>query len=210
MTDQTIVVKEPIETESNPAGTGRPIISEEQYKLWLDDMAPFLKQGASINYSLEKAGLISHQTAIYEKYRVGDWFSQKVDRYRAYVGELINMVGFKTIQAIHNRMVESDGKVGINSSEDLQVWKTMAEKHRTSQPFFVTRVETAQANEKSIGKILDVIESEAKDYEQVAQEAQKQVEALNPPVQDQEQAGADSDVQAESTPTQAPSGEGQP
>lgn len=195
----------PVITTPNDKGTGRPKIAEEQYSIWLTDMAPFLKQGASLNYAIEKTGLQSHLYSIYEKYRANDWFSKKIDTYRAYVGELVNMVGFKTIQNIHNRMVESDGKVGILSSEELQVWKTMAEKHRTSQPFFVTRVETSEADDSKLGKIIDTLEQT--DYDELANEAEKQVLAANPPVQNQEQSGAVSDVQAEPNAAPTPSGE---
>lgn len=148
-------MNEPIDKVPNSAGTGAPEISDEQFDNWLRDMSEFLKQGASLWYAMEKAGILRHKTVIYEKYRLKDWFSEKIDTYRAYVGELVNMVGFKTIQAIHNRMIESDGKVGIMSSEEVQVWKTMAEKHRTAQPFFVTRAETAQAKDEEFGKVVE-------------------------------------------------------
>lgn len=199
---------EPILTVPNQYGTGRPQTSDEQYSLWLMDMMPFLKQGASLNYSIEKAGLEKHAWIIYGKYRLNDWFSQKVDRYRAYVGELVNMVGFKMVENIKNRLLESDGKVGIMTSEELQVWKTMAEKHRSSQPFFVTRVETSEADDSKLGKIIDTLEQT--DYEDLAREAQKQMVEANPSVQDQGQTGQTSNVQAQSDAASPPSGAGQP
>lgn len=197
----------PILTTPNPAGTGQPIVSDEQFMNWLIDMAPYLKQGASVWYAMDKAGLLSHKTVIYKKYRHNDWFAEKVDIYRAYVGELINMVGFKTIQNIFNRMNETDGKVGILSSEELQVWKTMAEKHRSAQPFFVTRVETSQADDSKLGKIIETLEKT--DYDDVAKQARKQVVAANPSIQNQGQVGETSDVSAKPDAAPAPSGEGQ-
>ena len=174
---------------------GRPEIAEEQYQRWLDDMAPFLKQGSSLYYAMDKCGLYSHQAVIYEKYKLGDWFSRKVDAYRGMVGDLINNVGFKVIEAIHTRMVESGGKAML-SSEEVQVWKTMAEKHRSAQPFFVNRTETAEANPKDIGKILDNLETT--DYDKLADAARQstagQVVENNPPLQNQGQTGPVSDV----------------
>jgi hypothetical protein len=208
MSETSLTTAIPVVTVPNPAGIGRPVIAEEQYHRWLDDMAPFLKQGASLNYAMEKSGIMTHEWSIREKYRANDWFSRKVDSYRSYVGELVNMVGYMTIENIKNRMIASDGKVGIQNSEELQVWKTMAEKHRSSQPFFVTRVETSEADDSKIGKILDSMETT--DYDDVASKAERQILASHPPVQNKEQAGAVGDVPAEHDPAQAPSGETQP
>jgi len=82
-----------------------------------------------------------------------------------------------------------------------------AEKHRTAQPFFVTRTEQVVKDDKEIGKILDVLDT---DYGTIGREAKKQVVALNSPVQNKEQAGADSHVQPELPTTTAPNGAGKP
>lgn len=188
-------MSEPLATIPNPAGVGRPIISEEQYKAWLDDMAPFLKQGCTLWYAMERCALVSHERTIREKYKLNDWFSRKVDAYRATVGELINIVGVKTIQAIQNRLVETDGKVGILTANELQVWRTMAEKHRSAQQFFVTRVESSEADDTKLGKIIETMEHT--DYDDVAGEAQKQMVATNAPLQNQRQTGATGDLPAQ-------------
>lgn len=196
-------MSEPVITQPNTAGTGAPELTDEQYQRWLDDMAPFLKQGSSLYYALDKCGLYSHKDSIYKKYKLNDWFSEKVDAYRSMVGDMINNVGFKIIESIHTRMIESGGKA-LLSSEEVQVWKTMAEKHRSAQPFFVTRTETAEADPKDIGKILDNLDT---DYDKLADNARRAIEgqvvAPNTPLQDKGQAGAASDVSTQSNPNEA-------
>lgn len=208
MYDESIM-NEPVQTQPNPAGTGRPVISDEQYAKWLDDMRPFLRQGSTLWYAMDKCNLLMYKDSIYEKYRRKDWFSERVDALRSIVGEMINNVGFRIVETIHNRIIESDGKVHILSSEELQVWKTMAEKHRSAQAFFVTRTEEAKADDTKLGKIIETLDN-GTDYDDVAREAEKQMVASDAPVQDQGQAGANSDVQAKLDAAQAHSPETQP
>lgn len=92
-------------------------------------------------------------------------------------------------------MIETDGKVSFLNPIEAQVWKTMAEKHRSAQPFFVTRVESGEADDSKLGKIIETMEHT--DYDDVAGEAQKQMVAINPPVQNQGQAGATGNVQTQ-------------
>lgn len=164
---------------------GRPNISEEQYKIWLDEMAPFLKTGNTLNYCVDKAGLSKHKPNIYQKYRLDDWFSQKIDAYRAYPGELANKIVVNMIYKINEDMA-NDRPI---TKEQQDMLKFFAEKHRTAQPFFVTRTETAQADPKKIGKILDDLENSKSDYDELGREAQKQMVATNTPVQNKEQTG---------------------
>lgn len=170
------------------ADNGRPAHTEEQYQSWLEDMRPFLQQGATIWYACDKAGITPHYWSILEKYKLNDWLSQKIDTYRAYPGELVNNTLVILAQKIADR-VKQDLPI---SKEDLDVLKLMAEKHRTSQTFFVNRTETAVADPAKVGKILDTMEST--DYGNVGQEANKQMVAANTPLQDKEQTGANSDV----------------
>lgn len=192
-------MNEPIIKVPNPSGNGAPIISEEQYRIWLDDMRPYLRQGSSLNYAIEKADLTKYLNRIYEKYRVGDWFSQRVDTLRSTVGELINNIGFKVIENLHNRMVETDGKTVI-ADHEAKMWKTMAEKHRTAQSFFVNRTETADADDSKLGKIIESLDKS--DYDELAGEAQKQILANDASVQNQGQERSDSSVQAEPNPVE--------
>jgi hypothetical protein len=116
---------------------------------------------------------------IYEKYKLNDWFSQKVDIYRATPGILANDILTKTLMDINDKI-----KQGRTVTEDeMKNVRFMAEKHRTAQPYFVTRTETAEADPSKVGKVLDVLEGKT-DYEQLGQEASKQMVADEQPVQD--------------------------
>jgi hypothetical protein len=78
------------------------------------------------------------------------------------------------------------------SEDDMKNVRFMAEKHRTAQPYFVTRTETAVSDPSKVGKILDTME--VTDYGNVGQEANKQMVAPNTPLQDKGQAGPDNNV----------------
>lgn len=186
-------MSEPILTTPNPAGTGAPETTDEQYRRWIEDMRPYLRMGSSLWYSMEKADLLNHKDTIYRKYRLNDWFCEKVDALRATPGELINNVGFRVIEAAHTRLVETEGKSSL-TGEEVQVFRTMAEKHRSAQPFFVNRTETAEADPNKVGKVLDILEGT--DYEDVGQKATRQMVEANPPVQNKDESGTDSNVSA--------------
>lgn len=206
MKDKGPVIKK---TKPNKKGEGAPVIADEQYALWIEDMRPFLRQGCSLNFAIDKAGITTHRTSIYDKYREKGWFSDRIDTIRSYAGDIINNVGFKVVENIHTRLVETDGKADLSNNE-VQVWKTMAEKHRSAQPFFVTRTETSESKREDIGKVLDIIEGEVSDYGKLGSEAERQILETNPPIQDQGQIGEASTIPAEPAPTEAPSGEGSP
>lgn len=168
---------------------GRPPIAEAQYRIWLDDMAPYLKMASTIYYAIEKADLLRHIASIYEKYRKKDWFAERIDAYRREVGEMTNNATVRLMKKIEEKL-----KQDITLTKDEQDFmKWFAEKHRTAQPFFVTRTEQVIKDDVEVGKILDVLDT---DYESIASEASKQILALNPPIQNQEQTGSNSDVQA--------------
>lgn len=188
MTDQA---KEPLKTDPNPKGTGAPTISDEQYNSWLDTMRPFLRAGNSLRYSMEKCALLQHKTVIYEKYKLNDWFSEKVDAWRATMGEMANNIVFTQMENIQDKMIK--GQTAL-SKEDFDVVKLVAEKHRTAQPFFVTRTETATADPNTVGKILDTLEMKT-DYAKLGPEVIKQGVAANTSIQNPEQSGPASDVQ---------------
>ena len=192
---------EPVLT--NPPENGRPEISEEQYAKWLDQMAPFLKLASSLYWAMEKAELLQHSGVIYKKYKLGDWFMKKVDAYRRQIGEITNNATVRLLGMIDEKLKQDKPL----SKDELDFMKWFAEKHRTAQPFFVTRTEQVVKDDKEIGKILDVLET---DYDTIGREAKKQVVALNSPVQNKEQAGADSHVQPELPTTTAPNGAGKP
>ena len=172
------------------AENGRPATTDAEYEKYLDDMAPFLKLGETLYHAIEDASLLQHKDVIYVKYRLNDWFSEKIDNYRSYPGKIVNNILTTTMISFKERIAQ-----GLPlTDEDWRNVRFMAEKHRTTQTFFVNRTETAVADPAKVGKILDTMEST--DYGNVGQEASKQMVATNTPVQDKEQTGADSDVQA--------------
>ena len=139
---------------------GRPEYQDEQYYKWYDLMATWLKAGNSLYYAMEKAGLLEHKNRIYQKYRSDDKFREKVDRLRATPGEIVNEVFYSLIEKINQRV-----KGGFELTRDeLETLKHFSEKHRTAQPFFVSRVETAQVDPDKVGNILDNLEKESSDY----------------------------------------------
>lgn len=119
---------------------GRPEYTDEQFQTWLEDLKPFLKLGNTLNYAIEKADLSKHKTTIYEKFRLGDWFSQKIDTYRSYLGEITNNIFAREILNIEE--VQKQGRP--ISEEQWRNLRFFAEKHRSSSPFFVSRQEIAQ------------------------------------------------------------------
>lgn len=161
------------------ADTGRPEHTEEQYQKWLEDMAPFLKAGNTLYYAMEKADLVQHKDSIYVKYRLKDWFSEKIDAYRRYPAELVNNIFYKIIDKVNDRL-KNDQPV---AEDDMKNVRFFAEKHRTAQTFFVTRTETQEADPEKVGKILDDLET---DYDYVGQQAKKQMVAVDAPIQDKE------------------------
>ena len=186
------------------AENGRPAYDDDWYRARLDEMRPILCRGNSIRYAAEKVGIGMHKNVLYRKYAEPGWFRDKVDEYRATPGESVNDILIGLVEQIGDK---ARLKQPIDKN-DLDVLKLVAEKHRSAQPFFVSRTETAEANPDEVGKILDKIES---DYSKVGTEAkkeqeakkehvgpttEKQVVATNAPVQDQGQTGADSNLQS--------------
>lgn len=161
------------------AEPGRPELTEAEYQKFLDDMAPFLKLGHTLNSAVDDAALVQHKGAIYNKYRLGDWFMQKIDAYRATPGILANDIMTKTLMDINERIKQGRPV----SEDDYKNVRFMAEKHRTAQPYFVTRTETAEADPAKVGKILDTMET---NYDDVGREAKKQMVAIDAPVQNKE------------------------
>lgn len=169
------------------ADIGRPPTTDADYQKYLDDMTPFLKLGETLYHAICDANLESQKTVIYEKYRLNDWFAEKIDAYRSYPGKLANNILTKVLIQANERLAQ-----GLPlTDEDMRNVRFMAEKHRTAQSYFVNRTETAEADPDKVGKILDTIES---NYDTVGQEATKQMVAVDAPVQNQGQTGPDSNV----------------
>lgn len=135
---------------------GRPEYTDDQYRAWLEDMSPFLKIGNSLYYAIEKAMIMQHKTVIYEKYRLKDWFSEKIDAYQRYPGEIINSIFVRLVLSVDEKL-----KQGLSPcDEEWRNLRFFAEKHRSCQPFFVTRQEVAQVEPDEVGRILDDLEND--------------------------------------------------
>jgi len=194
---------------------GRPAFDEDWYRARLEEMRPILELGNSIRYAAIKTGNEIHLWVIYEKYKQNDWFSKKVDAYQSMPGEIINNLVIRLSNRINDKIIK-DLPIDRN---DIEIIKLVAEKHRSAQPFFVSRTETAEVDPNDVGRVLDKIEN---DYGQVAEEAKKmhehknkeqtgetdikkedhagpttkeQVVETNASLQNKEQTGADSNVQ---------------
>jgi len=192
-----LLIKDILRYSGSMGEIGRPAHDDDWYRKRLDEMRPILCLGNSIRYAAEKVAIGMHKTVLYEKYGKRDWFADKVDEYRAMPGELINDIVISLATTIKDKVTL--GKP-LNR-EDIDIIKLVAEKHRSAQPFFVTKVETSEANPDDVGKILDKIEN---DYTEVRREAKKQMVANDAPVQNKGQAGQDSAVQPESATVATP------
>jgi len=158
---------------SNTNTTGREPYSDEQYVKWLDDMSPFLKLGNTLYHAIERADLTKHKDTIYRKVRLNDWFCEKIEAFQRYPGEMVNSIFTRLI-------IQIDEKVRQGSPINDEDWRNLrffAEKHRSCQPFFATRTETAQVEPDKIARILDSLETETTNYEELALQAQKAMEA---------------------------------
>lgn len=176
---------------------GRPAYDDDWYRARLDEMRPILCMGNSIRYSAERVGIGMHKDVLYRKYNQNDWFRDKVDEYRSRPGEMVNNTVISLLEAIHDKATK---KQPIDR-DDIEIIKLVAEKHRSAQPFFVSRTETAEAKPEEVGRILDTIEN---DYANVGRKIEGQSVAANPPVQDQKQAGGNSDVQTQPAANETP------
>lgn len=171
-------------------GHGRPEFTDEQYYRWYEEMRPFLRTGCSLYWAIEKAGLQNHQDRIYVKYRMGDWFSVKIDNARGTLGELTNNVCFQIVESANAKLLNG-GKL---EREEIDIIKLVAEKHRTAQKFFVSRTETAEAKPGDIGKIIEDLKT---DYAKFADGINGQSMADNASLQDKGQIGKLDNIPAE-------------
>lgn len=177
-----------------------PIYSDEQFREWLKLMEPFLENGNSLNYAIIKAGLSIYRMSIYRKYSLKDYFCERIDLLRREPGEIANEAIVTQIKNISKLI-----KTGVSpTADENKLLMFFAEKSRSAQPFFVNRTETANA--KPIDDVLDALEPQGEEEleDDVASEIKKQMVETDTSLQDQEQAGSGSDVQAQPDATQAP------
>jgi hypothetical protein len=132
----------------------QPLLNDD-YCNFLDELAPFLKLGETLNAAIEDAGLRKHRTAIYDKYRLKDDFAYKIEVWQSYPGKIANNILVKRLMIVDNKI-----KQGLPvTEEDMKDVRFMAEKHRSSQPYFVNRQETAPA--RPIEEILAELDNDA-------------------------------------------------
>lgn len=147
---------------------GRPEYTEEQYQEWLEDLRPFLKLGSTLSHAIENADLSKHRTTLYEKYRLGDWFSDKIDTYRSYLGEIVNDVFGREVL-----IIEEAQKQGRQITDEQ--WRNLrffAEKHRSSSPFFINKQEIVQADPNKFEQAINELEEEVNLENQKADNAE--------------------------------------
>lgn len=156
---------------------GRPSYSEEQYHKWFDDLAPFFKLGLTLSAAIQDAGLQKHRTTMYEKVRLGDWFSDEMEALQAIPGKLANNILVKRVMQVDEKM-----KQGLPvTDEEMKDVRFIAEKHRSSQPYFTNRQEISKSDPFEIERILDGLEEEKSrtNYNDFAEQARKSLEQDN-------------------------------
>lgn len=159
-------------------GVGRPEYTDEQFQAWLNDMAPFLKSGNSLFFAIEKAKLSQHKDSIYRKSRLNDWFCEKIQTYQQYPGEIVNNIFTRLVLTVDKKVRNGS----LISNEDWRNIRFFAEKHRSCQPFFLTKTETTQIDPIEIGRVFERLEINKTDYTEVAKEAEKSLATMEIPV----------------------------
>lgn len=131
--------------------SGRPEYPEEQYQKWFDELAPFFKLGETLNAAIDDAGLQQHRTTLYEKSKLHDWFSDKMQSLQSIPGKLANNILVKRLMLVDEKI-----KQGIPiSEEEMRDVRFIAERHRSAQPYFVNRTEVVQPPPRPIQDVLD-------------------------------------------------------
>lgn len=148
------------------AEPGNQPLTEAEYSRFLDDLEPFLKFGETLNSAIEDAGLREHRTAIYDKYRLKDDFAYKIDAWQAYPGKIANNILVKRLMQVDDKI-----KQGLAiSEEEMKNVRFIAEKHRSSQPYFTNRLELPPVTD-TIEMALTGLETDSERYEELAEHA---------------------------------------
>ena len=151
---------------------------DEQYQVWLNELAPFLKIGGSLYYAMDRAMLLQHKNVIYQKYRLKDWFREICDAYQLYPGEVVNSIFNRLILSINEKVERSE----VVSNEEWRNLRFFADRHRSCRPFFVNRQETVQADPEpdKIGMVIDSLDRKMfeTDYVKYADSAKQWMEKM--------------------------------
>jgi len=151
---------------------GRPEHTAEQYSSWLDEMAPYLKVGYSFYSAMDKTSLLRHKDSMYRKYRLNDWFCEKIEAHRRYPGEVVNSIFTRLILSV-------DEKIDKGQDISVEEWRNVrffAEKHRSCQSDFMNKAEVVKIEPDRINRMLDGLET---DYNELGQKAQAVLEATS-------------------------------
>ncbi len=115
----------------------RPRYSEEQYRIWLNELRPYLIQGNSLEYAINQANLRKHRTTLYEKSRLKDWFSENLVRFKKTPGEIVNEI-FSILITEINRKQQSGEEI---TKQEWKLLRYYAVRHKSCRPFFINRNE---------------------------------------------------------------------
>ncbi len=139
--------------------SGRSAYTDEQYRRWLYDLAPYLFLGNSLDIAIKKAGLQKHRTTLYEKARLNDWFSDKIEAFQSFLGDLVNETFSRLILRIY-RKVKNEEKL---TSQEGSLLRFFAVTHRSTIPYFVHRNEKLHVYvdvQGNVEKVLDNLDKE--------------------------------------------------
>jgi hypothetical protein len=155
---------------------GRPEYTEDQYRTWLGEMAPFLKLGCSLYWAMDRASLLRHKDSIYRKFKLNDWFCEKIEAFQRYPGEILNNIFSRLILIISEKV-----KYGLPiSNEELQNLRFYANRHRSCHEFFTTKREILGDKRKKVWDRLISLEinNDESRYEEVARKAKLRLEQI--------------------------------
>ena len=212
---------------------GRPPKTQEDLAGIVRELEPYLKQGLSIKKACQQAK-VSWST-VYDYYSKDTWFSDQIDTLRAYKSVLVsNIFSFKlelinakmeVIRALYQKLSDPDmdsaqrvltldqiQKMEATVSE-VEFLKWVAVNDKTLREEYGLRTEVTGENGAPLGVLLDSLEKKEvpkTDYEQLGQQASRQMVALNAPIQDKDEERGLSDVSTEhnaTTPLGAEGGE---
>lgn len=141
------------EIKTNESTGGRPEISADQYRDWLEDMRPFLENASTLYYACRKAGIEKHYGIILKKYNEKGPLYEKINALRGELGELANESFARLIRKIADKTKRDEAL----TEDERKILEHFTKTHRTAQPFFVNKTETSDSNkkDKDLGKIID-------------------------------------------------------
>lgn len=160
-------------TDSNPNGAGRPPISDDEKKLMLSKLEPYLKTGLSTRKSLLEAKIPS--ATFYRIYNADTQFREQIDAYRQFTSVLLNNALVSHLQALirkQNGYQAKDPKTGkiiqvagekLSKEETDFLWKFATTSNLTKGEFGERKEVSVYDPEAEIQKVKGIIEEETTD-----------------------------------------------